>query len=98
MSLASLIRIVTSFTQPVCLSYRQLSTDSYCTPTTLKNLAFQHIKLAVDTRLGIIAGGSALHSDCEAVLLDEGSRQEDIWGADWIPETQQIRYEALINI
>jgi hypothetical protein len=31
-------------------------------------------------------------------LLDEGSRQEDIWGADWIPATQQVRYEALINI
>ena len=57
-----------------------------------------YVKLAVDTRLGILAGGGALHADCEAVLLDEGSRQEDIWGADWIPETQQIRYEALINI
>ena len=42
--------------------------------------------------------GGVLHADCEAVLLDEGSRQEDIWGADWVPETQQIQYEALINI
>jgi hypothetical protein len=57
-----------------------------------------YIKLAVDTRLGLLADGGALHADCEAVLIDEGSRQEDIWGADWIPETQQIRYEALINI
>lgn len=57
-----------------------------------------YVKVAVDTRLGILAGGGALHVDCEAVLLDEGSRQEDIWGADWVPETQQIQYEALINI
>ena len=57
-----------------------------------------YIKLAVDVRHGILAGGGALHADCEAVLIDEGSRQEDIWGADWIPSTQQIRYEALINI
>lgn len=57
-----------------------------------------YIKLAVDIRRGILAGGGALHADCEAVLLGEGSRQEDIWGADWIPSTQQVRYEALINI
>jgi hypothetical protein len=57
-----------------------------------------YIKLAVDIRQGILAGGGALHADCEAVLLEEGSQQDDIWGADWIPSTQQILYEALINI
>ena len=45
-----------------------------------------------------MAGGGALHADCEAVLLDNGSRQENIWGADWIPSSQQVLYEALINI
>lgn len=30
--------------------------------------------------------------------LEDGSLQEDIWGADWIPDTRQIRYEALINV
>lgn len=57
-----------------------------------------YVKVAVDIRQGMLAGGGVLHADCEAVLLDEGSRQEDIWGADWVPETQQIQYEALINI
>lgn len=57
-----------------------------------------YIKLAVDIRQGTIAGGGVLHADCEATLLDNGSKQEDIWGADWIPHTKQIRYEALINI
>lgn len=57
-----------------------------------------YIKLAVDIQRGILAGGGVLHADCEVVLLDDGSHQEDIWGADWIPSTQQIRYEALINI
>jgi len=57
-----------------------------------------YIKLAVDIRKAILAGGGVLHADCEAVLLDQSSRQEDIWGADWIPETQEIRFEALINI
>jgi hypothetical protein len=57
-----------------------------------------YIKLAVDIKRGILAGGGSLHADCEAVLLEEESRQDDIWGADWIPSTQQILYEALINI
>jgi len=57
-----------------------------------------YVKLADDIKRGVLAGGGALHADCEAVLLDEGSLQEDIWGADWIPLSQEIRYEALINI
>ena len=57
-----------------------------------------YIKLAVDIDQGTLAGGGFLHADCEAALLEEGSRQEDIWGADWIPTTQEIRYESLINI
>jgi hypothetical protein len=57
-----------------------------------------YIKLAVDIQRGILSGGGVLHADCESVLLDYGSRQEDIWGADWNPQTQQVTYEALINI
>ncbi len=57
-----------------------------------------YVKLAVDIQRGILAGGGILHADCEAVLLENGSEQKDIWGADWIPSTQQISYEALINI
>ena len=49
-----------------------------------------YIKLAVDIRQGILAGGGELHADCEAVLLENGCKQEDIWGADWIPKTQQL--------
>jgi hypothetical protein len=57
-----------------------------------------YIKLAVDVRRGILAGGAAMHADCEAVLLEDGSQQEDIWGADWDPSAQQVTFEALINI
>ena len=56
------------------------------------------VKLAVDIQRGILAGGGAMHADCEAVLLADGSEQENIWGADWIPTSQQVRYESLINI
>ncbi|MDY6939769.1 MAG: DUF5674 family protein [Cyanobacteriota bacterium] len=57
-----------------------------------------YIKLAVDIDREILAGGGELHADCEAVLLDAGSQQENIWGADWYPQTQEVGYESLINI
>ena len=57
-----------------------------------------YIKLAVDIDMGVLAGGSSLHADCEAVLIEDDSQQQNIWGADWIPETQEVRFEALINI
>jgi hypothetical protein len=57
-----------------------------------------YIKLAVDIERGVAAGGGALHADCEAALLADGSRQEDIWGADWIPAAREVRYESFINI
>jgi hypothetical protein len=57
-----------------------------------------YIKLAVDVERGILAGGGAMHVDWESVLLDDGSVQEDVWGADWYPSSQQVAYESLINI
>lgn len=57
-----------------------------------------YIKLAVDIRRGVLAGGGEMHADCEEILLDDGSMQEDIWGADWDPFQQQVTYESLINI
>ena len=56
------------------------------------------IKLAVDVNREIIAGGGALHADCEQALLDDGSQQEDIWGADWYPSLKKVGFESLINI
>ena len=57
-----------------------------------------YIKLAVDIRRGILAGGGVLHADCESALLDDGSHQADVWGADWNPQAKQVTYESLINI
>jgi hypothetical protein len=57
-----------------------------------------YVKLAVDVERGILAGGGEYHADCEEVLLEDGSRQEDIWGADWYPEFKTVQFVALINI
>ena len=57
-----------------------------------------YIKVAVDLEKGILAGGGEYHADCEEALLEDGSRQEDIWGADWYPSSRKVTFGALINI
>jgi len=58
----------------------------------------RYIKLAVDAERSALAGGGEYDADCEEVLLEDGSRQEDIWGADWYPESRKLSFGALINI
>jgi hypothetical protein len=57
-----------------------------------------YIKLAVDIRRGVLAGGGMMHADCESALLEDDSQQEEVWGADWTPSSQQVTFESLINI
>lgn len=57
-----------------------------------------YIKLAIDVKRRVVAGGGELHADCEEVLLEEGSEQVDIWGADWDPMKKKIKFSSFINI
>jgi Protein of unknown function (DUF5674) len=57
-----------------------------------------YIKTVVDVRQQILAGGGAMHSDCETVLLERGSQQGDLWGASWNPISQEIVYESMVNL
>lgn len=71
------------------------------TPTQIEEMLEAlgiYIKLAVDIRREMLAGGGELHADCERALLEDGSQQEDIWGADWYPSNQSVGYESLINL
>lgn len=59
------------------------------------------VKYVVDVRRGIAAVGGELHADAEAVLLEAGSEQQDLWGANYYPgrgEEGCIEYTSLINI
>jgi len=56
------------------------------------------IKIVVDIRRRFLSGGGEMHSDCESVLLEDGSEQDDLWGANWYPNEQRIEFESLINI
>jgi hypothetical protein len=56
------------------------------------------IKIVVDIRRRVLSGGGEMHADCESVLLEDGSEQDDLWGANWHPGEQRIEFESLINI
>lgn len=59
------------------------------------------VKYVVDVKRGVIAVGGQLHADAEALLLENGSRQEDLWGANYYPGTSRdkcIEFTSLINI
>ncbi len=55
------------------------------------------IKVVVDIKRGILAGGGGKHSDSEAALLETGSLQEDLWGATWWAEPRLVIYESMVN-
>lgn len=59
------------------------------------------VKAVVDVERGVMAIGGELHSDEEAVLLDDGSRQSDLWGINLYPgETGEgwVEFDSMINV
>lgn len=59
------------------------------------------VKYVVDVRRGIAAVGGELHADAEQILLEDGSLQADLWGANYYPAERgddRIEYTSLINI
>jgi hypothetical protein len=59
------------------------------------------VKYVVDIARGMAAVGGELHADAEQVLLASGSRQADIWGANYYPgrgPADCIEFTSLINI
>jgi len=59
------------------------------------------VKYVVDLERRVAAVGGELHADAEQLLLESGSRQSDLWGANYYPGKGPdacIEYTALINI
>ena len=60
------------------------------------------IKAAVDIRKEIIAVDSPMYYDCEQLLLENGSKQEDIWGINLYLDSDDIddivEFDSMINI
>lgn len=59
------------------------------------------VKAVVDVKKKIMAVDGELHSDEEALLLENGSKQQDLWGINIYPEMEGddfIEFDSMINL
>lgn len=59
------------------------------------------VKAVVDVEKKIMAVGGELHADEEAVLLENGSAQQNLWGINLYPEKSDdtwIEFNSMINV
>lgn len=59
------------------------------------------VKAVVDIEKNSMAIGGEMHADEEAHLLDEGSKQENLWGINIFPAQppeSRIEFDSMINI
>ena len=52
----------------------------------------------MDVRRKILSAGGQKHVDGEQMLLKDGSRQEDLWGAGVDLETNEMDFDSMINL
>ncbi|MCL5666974.1 MAG: DUF5674 family protein [Patescibacteria group bacterium] len=59
------------------------------------------VKTVVDVDQKIMALGSDLHADEEAKLLEQGSKQENLWGINIYPDQPRgswVEFDSMINV
>ena len=59
------------------------------------------VKAVVDVRRDVMAIGGELHADEEALLLDDGAQQADLWGINLYPGRapgELIEFDSMINV
>jgi len=60
------------------------------------------VKAVVDVEKGILAVDAELHADEEQLLLENGSKQKNLWGINLYPEFSSqddfIEFDSMINI
>jgi len=69
--------------------------------TMAKNRFGNLVKAVVDVERKIMAVDGELHSDEEALLLENGSLQRNLWGINIYPELEErdwIEFDSIINI
>lgn len=59
------------------------------------------VKAVVDVEKKIMAIDGELHSDEEALLIENGSKQQNLWGINLYPEVKDenwIEFDSMINL
>ena len=73
--------------------------------STIEKLAQEQfgdfVKAVVDVERKVMAVGGELHSDQEALLLEDGSKQESVWGINLYPAkppADWVEFDSMINV
>jgi hypothetical protein len=89
----------------LCYIYPMLVIDAPISLADLKAMAGGRfgnlVKAVVDVERKIMALDGELSADEEALLLENGSRQENLWGINIYPELEgpdRIEFDSVINI
>ncbi|MBI4743320.1 MAG: hypothetical protein HY776_00545 [Actinobacteria bacterium] len=59
------------------------------------------VKAVADVEKEMMVVGGELHSDEEALLIENGSKQQDLWGINLYPEIDSddwIEFDSMINL
>ena len=64
----------------------------------LKEVFDIYIKTVIDIRRKICSAGMDRHFEGEKILLNQGSKQSDIWGGGIDLETKVVDFNSFINI
>jgi len=59
------------------------------------------VKAVVDVKTGVMAVDGELHADQEALLLEDGSSQRDLWGINLYPDIagdDWLEFDSMINL
>jgi hypothetical protein len=59
------------------------------------------VKAVIDVDREVIAVDAELHSDLEALLLENGSKQKSLWGINLYPQAPEdgfIEFDSMINM
>ncbi|OGF58968.1 hypothetical protein A3B05_03160 [Candidatus Giovannonibacteria bacterium RIFCSPLOWO2_01_FULL_43_160] len=66
-----------------------------------KDFYGEMVKGVVDIEREIIVMGGEYHMDANVILMENGSKQQDVWGFNWYFDKtgdERIEYVSLINI
>src|SRR3990170_1576739 len=78
--------------------------DKKITESELREIAkdfyIDMIKGVADVERGILAMGGEYHMDANAIIIENGSRQQNVWGFNWYFDRtgdERIEYVSLIT-
>ena len=62
-----------------------------------QNIGGFYIKVVVDLEREVLAAGAKMHVSEEQLLIENGSKRDNLWGGGYDLETKQVTFDSIIN-